>query len=699
MRYSRGASSRIESRGFGRVLWWTAVVLAALLGLSLTLLPAAASTAQSSPRSQASDNQPRNADWPGYLFDSGHSSFNASATAITPANAPDLAKMWRWLVPPSTNKGPTELFASPTVVGGVAYIGAMDGYFYAISETTHQPIWSDFLGVLVNPPLICGGGTLGIISTATVATDPATGRPTAYVFSPDGYLYALDAATGAIVWKGHVDTPVPPKADYYSWGSPLVVNGNVYIGDSADCGTPHVAAGVFGFNQSTGTEFAGWNSLPPGVVGASIWSSVALAADGSILVTTGSSCDACAPPLPLYDESIVRLDPNTLELLDGWQVPSASQGFDGDFGASPTTFTASINGVSTPMVGACNKNGIYYAFEQDNLSAGPVWQYRMSVPYTNGTAYECNAAAIWNGTDLIEGGGAPTTIGGVNYTGSVQALDPKTGHPIWQTGLPGTIVGSPTEDGAGVVAAQTYQADNKQTGVYLLDAATGGIIRFIATPKSNLFGQAVFAGNDLLIGAGSTLGLTDYEVVPPPTLDMSTTVVLATGVRRSVTFTGHDFLTGATIKVSGPSTSVAVSQVTVTPTAVKATVSVAADDPTGAYTVTVTNPNGVSSSCSTCFAVVAAPTLTAVDPSTVAPGSVTHITLTGSGFALGFRLVGPNGVTFSRASFKSSTTISAIMTVSASAPSGSNLPITVSNRTAAAGYGSGTGDLLNIGAP
>src|ERR1019366_4648020 len=167
-----------------------------------------------------------------------------------------------------------------------------------------------------NPPLICGGGTSGIISTATVATDPATGRPTAYVFSPDGYLYALDAATGAIVWKGHVDTPVPPKADYYSWGSPLVVNGHVYIGD---------------------------------------------AADGSILVTTGSSCDACAPPLPLYDESIVRLDPNTLELLDGWQVPSASQGFDGDFGASPTTFTASFNGVSTPMVGACNKNGIYYA--------------------------------------------------------------------------------------------------------------------------------------------------------------------------------------------------------------------------------------------------------------------------------------------------------------------------------------------------
>jgi outer membrane protein assembly factor BamB len=699
MRYGRAASSRIESRGVGRVLWWTPVVFAALLGLSLILLPASASTAQSSPRSQAGDNQPGNSDWPAYLFGPGHSSYNASATAITPTNAPDLAKMWRWQVPPSPNHGSTELFASPTVVGGVAYIGAMDGYFYAISETTHQALWSDFLGVLVNPPLICGGGTSGIISTATVAKDPATGLLRVYVFSPDGYLYALDAASGAVVWKGHVDTPNPPTADYYSWGSPLVANGNVYIGSSADCGTPVVSAGVFGFNQTTGTEFASWRSLVPGVRGASVWSSVGAAADGSILATTGNSCDKCTAHEPLYDESIVRLDPNTLQLLDAWQIPSNAQTFDGDFAGSPTTFTASINGVSTPMVGACDKNGIYYAFEQGNLGAGPVWQYRMSVAYTNGTAYECNAAAIWNGTDLIEGGGAPTTIGGINYTGSVQALDPSTGNPIWQTGLPGTIVGSPTEDGAGVVAAQTYQADNKHTGVYLLDAATGGVIGFIATPKSNLFGQAVFAGSDLLIGAGPTLGLTDYEVVLPPTLDMSTTVVLATGVRRSVTFTGHDFVTGATIKVSGPSTSVAVSQVTVTPTAVKATVSVAADDPTGAYTVTVTNPNGVSSSCSTCFAVVAAPTLTAVDPSTVAPGSVTQITLTGSGFALGFRLVGPSGVTFSGASLKSSTTITAVMTVSASAPSGSNLPITVSNRTAASGYGSGTGDLLNIVAP
>ena len=47
----------------------------------------------------------------------------------------------------------------------------------------------------------CGPKGQGIISTATVADDPVTGTPTVYVNSPDGNLYALNAATGAVVWQ------------------------------------------------------------------------------------------------------------------------------------------------------------------------------------------------------------------------------------------------------------------------------------------------------------------------------------------------------------------------------------------------------------------------------------------------------------------------------------------------------------------
>ena len=140
-------------------------------------------------------------------------------------------------------------------MNGVVYIGSEEGNFYAISEATRTVLWSRFLGVV--PITTCGkGGEQGIISTATVATDPSTGVLTAYVNAPDGYLYALDAATGAVEWRGLVGIPSTTVNDYYAWGSPLVANGSVYIGISSQCDNPLVPAGLLEFNQATGAQVA-----------------------------------------------------------------------------------------------------------------------------------------------------------------------------------------------------------------------------------------------------------------------------------------------------------------------------------------------------------------------------------------------------------------------------------------------------------
>jgi outer membrane protein assembly factor BamB len=451
--------------------------------------------------------QPSPADWPAFLDNTGHSSFNAAATAITPANVSSLVRAWLWATPASPNAGFNTLFASPTVANGVVYIGAEDGYFYAVSEASQTVLWSAFLGLDTPKPPSCINHAQGIIATATVADDPTTGKPTVYVNAPDGNLYALDAQTGTVVWEGVVDTPSATANDYYAWSSPLVANGKVYVGISSDSDCPLVPGGLVAFNQSTGAQVARWIDVPKTGgskrLGGSIWSSPALLANGDIVVTTGNAYAGTGQPL--YNESIVRLDPNTLTVLDWWQVPAAQQVKDGDFGASPTVWTATVNGVSTPMVGACDKDGIFYAFAQDDLSAGPVWQTRITVPYAGG-AKLCDSAAVYDGTQLIIGGGSATTINGTTYPGSVQSLNPSTGVPNWQTGLPATIVGTPTEDGGGVVAAQTYSSTNKSLGVYLLDAATGTSLGFIKTGQ-HLFGQAVFAQNDLIIGAGGSFGM------------------------------------------------------------------------------------------------------------------------------------------------------------------------------------------------
>ena len=442
-------------------------------------------------------------DWPAFLLGGAHSSYNLTATAITINNVAQLKVAWQWQSPPSQTSAPDDFLATPIVSGGNIYIGSNDGYMFAVNETTHETVWSDFLGVQF-ATRNCNTASQGLTSSATVAPDPATGQPTVFVDAANGYLYAIDAATGAIVWKAIVDVPSIVHNDYYAWGSPLVANGRVYIGISSVLDCPLVPAGLVSFDQSTGAQLAYWDSLPAGQIGASIWSSAAVAPDGDIIASTGNGP---ANVQNLYAESVVSLDPDSLQLLGGWQVPVTQQKIDDDFGASPTIFTADIDGSETTMVGVCNKNGLYYAFQENDLTAGPVWTYRMSPSVVGGV--ECDAAAIWNGTELIEGGGGSTTINGTEYEGSVQALNPATGAPIWETGLSGEVVGSPAEDGAGVVSAPIWFSPTDQWGVALLNASTGAELSFVNT-QQGVFGQGVFANNDLVIGAGPSV--LDYRV-------------------------------------------------------------------------------------------------------------------------------------------------------------------------------------------
>jgi hypothetical protein len=168
------------------------------------------------------------------------------------------------------------------------------------------------------------------------------------------------------------------------------------------------------------------------------------------------------------------------------------------------------------------------------------------------------------------------------------------------------------------------------------------------------------------------------------------------GTAGSVTFTGSGFVTGATIKVTGPATTVKATKVTVsTSSTLSATITVPAAAPLGAYTVTVTNADGGKGTCTNCLSVIAAPTLTGISPSSVAPGTTKSVVISGTGFATGATLKGPSGVTFSKIVIVNSTTITASMKVASTATAGSNLAITMTN-SEAAGFGKAVGDVLTI---
>ncbi len=654
---------------------------------------------------------PPGSDWPAYLDGPLHNSYNSAATAITTSNVGQLAPAWRWNPPPEP-KAPnnsTSLLASPTVVGGVVYQGVKDGDVCAVQESTAKQLWCTFLAI--NTPLPAGnpscgvGDYQGIISTATVGNDPTTGKLTVYEYAPDGNLYALDAATGAVNWKSQIFVPSTSVNDYYSWGSPLVVNGKIYIGVSSDCDNPLINGGVASVDQSTGASIARWVDVPTATCqppqtysgcGGSVWSSPAEAADGSILVTTGNANSNGGAAQPLYNETIDRLDPNTLSVLDSWQIPQPPTTQDADFGASPSTWTAVLNGVSTPMVGACNKNGTFYAFKQSALSAGPVWQATVTVPYP-GQAEECDAAATWDGTNLVVAGGAPTTINGTTYTGSVQSLNPATGVPIWQTGLNGTIVGSPTEDGSGVIAAPTYQScpvpptntpcasgggPSGQLGVYLISVTTGAIVGFIATPHSPLFGQAVFVGNQLLLGAGPNLGLTAYQVSNPgPAITGVSPSTLAQNSATNVTLTGSNFSGSPILTVSADGvTAGKVTVVSATKAQVKLTVASNASLGTRDLSLSIPGSPPTVDSCTACLTIAAStanPTITSVIPNSLAHGSSNNsVTVTGTNFVEGSKISSHNGITVATTYVSATQLDTSINVASTVAPGTYNVVVT-----------------------
>ena len=300
-------------------------------------------------------------DWPGYLFDNGHSSNNKLATAITPANASTLVADWSFVDPGATLEGQpiAGLFSSPTVFGGVVYIGSNTGNFYALDEATGAVLWQQLLGFTT--PITCGRGH-GVTSTATLATDPVSGTLTVYVGGGDGYLYALDAATGNIVFRQFVCDVGTTKNTGFIWASPTIVSGKIYLGYASQCDNPLVRSAIKSYDQHTGTLLKTFFTCGPGTTGAGVWSTAA--SDGrSLWITTGNSTNGAA-----HAYAIVKLNASNLRFQTEWINPVLSG--DLDWGSSPTLFTVKINNVKTQLVGANGKDGIFHEWVVDT------WQER-----------------------------------------------------------------------------------------------------------------------------------------------------------------------------------------------------------------------------------------------------------------------------------------------------------------------------------
>jgi quinohemoprotein ethanol dehydrogenase len=157
---------------------------------------------------------------------------------INESNVGTLGFAWDYKT--KTTRG---LEASPLVIDGVMYTSGNWGMVYAVDAKTGAEIWT-------YDPKVAGEWARRACCDI-VNRGVAAWKGKIYVGSLDGYLIAIDAATGKEVWRK--DTLVDRSRYYTISGAPKIAGGKVVIGNGgADLG---VRGYISAYDAETG-EFA-----------------------------------------------------------------------------------------------------------------------------------------------------------------------------------------------------------------------------------------------------------------------------------------------------------------------------------------------------------------------------------------------------------------------------------------------------------
>ena len=149
--------------------------------------------------------------------------------------------------------------AAPLVVDGVMYVTGWDGYIWALDAATGKQYWRYRHAVPLDVPLCCGNVNRGA----------AVARGKVFFATPHGHLVALDAATGRPVWD-QVFADV--RAGESATAAPLVVKNLVIVGSSG--GEYGVRGHLDAFDLETGRHAWRRYTIPkPGEPGAETWPS------------------------------------------------------------------------------------------------------------------------------------------------------------------------------------------------------------------------------------------------------------------------------------------------------------------------------------------------------------------------------------------------------------------------------------------
>ena len=287
-----------------------------------------------------------------------------------------------------------------------------------------------------------------------------------YVGGGGPYWYALDPATGNVLWKVYTGDNSQAGA-HYNWSSPLIVGNYAYIGIASNCDNPLVQGqllqvAISGPQQG---QIVNTYDFVPERAGRRRHM------DHRRPTTRRPTRSSCPPERstttrrPSRRRSS-RSNAATLQYESSWQLPFAASVLDSDWGTTPTLTT---DAAGDQLLSVANKNGILYTFNRNNLAAGPVWQNQIAI---GGDCPTCGdgtiASGIFANGTLYYAGGS-NVQNGHGSDGSITAFNPGTGTVLWSRQTEGPILGSPAYVNGmiGLVEGSTFEVLNAANGQLL----------------------------------------------------------------------------------------------------------------------------------------------------------------------------------------------------------------------------------------
>jgi quinohemoprotein ethanol dehydrogenase len=375
-------------------------------------------------------------DWGHYGNDVSNSRFQ-NIDQINPSNVSQLKPAWIFHTGISDPNMSMEM--TPLVINGVMYITTGDDDVFALNPTTGKQIWAYHpatdMPKLSTLPICCNNDNRGV----------AYGDGMVFDARLDASLVALDAKTGAVVWKTVVDTPANGAA---------MTLAPQYIGASEGT-VPEVLVGVSGgeygvrghldaYNPATGkllwrfwtTEPDTWAGDSYLHGGAPIWGTPTFDPTlNMVYFSTGNAFPwlwtAARAGTNLYTSSIVALDATSGELQWFFQYAHHDMW---DFDGPQPTLLFSYSG--TPALEHTSKTG--FMFILDRASGEPLIPYQeAAIPPTPANAAFQNA---W-----------PTQpVSSIESLTAHQATELPAGYiaaPMWTTVSPTLQVFQPFDSG------------------------------------------------------------------------------------------------------------------------------------------------------------------------------------------------------------------------------------------------------------